>query len=1077
MISTPLASALDSIIRRQLLQALRELLQALSQTLVEHDKSALSNQEAQEVEDFLHHCVAHGEQMLADACNVISRSLSQDAADQPAALKNLSAWRLVDDEEVEDLLLARRVATRLREQVGGLEGRVCACLNRLLGRHVADADHPLSLEFLMRQLQAGLRLRKQPVSVRNLFQTQATRVLSTALVPYLEALAAEFEAARVEPLPQPQALMRTRHPPRSSPATDSAATYNAVLQLRQAAPNGSHVPVEEEQEPGLLPVSEALSDLLAQPAPADGWDAETLLARLSQQGCRLTTRQHEDTHLVSEVFQALNQQDELAPTLRPVLQRLLLPVLTATLQEPGAISDVAHPVRASLDRILRLCDHCEPPNKVLESRLEQLVGRIVGEFSGDASAFTACDAELDELLNMQQRAYRRSAERVMQTHRGRDILETAQRKVASKLARLYGKRVPKLLLEWLDVGWRDLLVHEQLNSKEDRDSWRGDWALTELLAQRLHEAVEGQAGGEGGWVYEIEHLLKVLRRRMDEFSAGHFQHATVVVEMREQLLGAKPVELVEPPPQPAPEPAVAEGLRRWGEQIEALSQGDWLQTADGQPLQLIWGNPQMDHYVLVDARGGEVGSYGLAELAARLADGTLVVDEVGSEGQGLVQRTLQDMVGRLYREIAHARSHDELTGLLNRRSFEGALAQSVAASDAPAFLMAHIDQFSLINGHAGPVAGDACLRQVASRLQQWLPTASCIARVGGVEFAAVLPACGEVRAAELAETLRLAIETEGFEWQGHRHGLTLSIGVVEAAERHDVANLFFDLQSACNRAKESGRNRVHCFSFSVDDGSAGLMAIAARVDDIVEREDLSLRVQQIAPASPDSAEQPHYELLLVMQNELQLQDFIAAAERYNRMTKVDRWVLRRIFIELERHPQLWERCARLSINLSGSSLNDDRLLGFIESLFERFAVDPRRICFELTETAAVANLAKTADLVRHLQRAGCTFSIDDFGVGFSSFDYLKRLPVDYVKIDGSFVKEIERSPSDLAMVRSINEIAHALGRQTVAEYVETPSIRALLMEMGVDYVQGFGVQRPRHLSDWLKDEALVLDPC
>ncbi|WP_255838543.1 DUF1631 family protein [Pseudomonas benzenivorans] len=1014
---------------------------------------------------------------MSRTCEVIGRSLSQEAVDRPEILKNLSAWRLVDDEEVEDLLLARRIVNRLREHVGGLEGRVCACFNRLLGHYVADAEHPLSLEFLIRQLQTGLYLRKQPVAVRSLFQAEAIRVLSTALVPYLEALAAEFEAARVEPLPLPKLLMRTRSSPRTPAPVDSAAAYRAILQLRQAVPGGVPASVDGEQGAGLLPVNEALTALLARPAPVNGWDAETLLSKLSQQGCRLTPRQHEETHLVSEVFQALNRQAELAPTLRPVLQRLLLPVLTATLQEPGAISDAGHPVRASLDRILRLSDYCEPPNKVLESRLEQLVGRIVGEFRGDVSVFSACDAELDELLNMQQRAYRRSAERVMQSHRGRDILETAQRMVAGKLARLFGERVPKLLLEWLDVGWRDLLVHEQLSTREEKDSWRGDWALTELLAQRLREAAEGHAGAEGGWAYEIEHLLKILRRRMDEFSAGHFQHASVVLGMREQLLGIKPVELVEPPSLPAPVATVTEGLQRWREQIEELKQGDWLQTADGQPRQLIWRNPQMDHYVLVDAQGGEVGSYGMAELAGQLADGTLLIGDTGGEGQSLVQRTLQDMVGRLYREIAHARSHDELTGLINRRSFEGALAESLSATDAPAFLMAHIDQFSLINGHAGPVAGDACLRQVASRLQQWLPSASCVARVGGVEFAAVLPACGEVRAAEMAETLRLAIEAEGFEWQGHRHGLTLSIGVVEAAERHDVANLFFDLQSACNAAKDSGRNRVHCFSAAADDGRAGLMAIAARVDDIVEREDLSLRVQQIAPASPDSAELPHYELLLVMQNELPLQDFIAAAERYHRMTKVDRWVLRRIFIELERHPQLWERCSGLSINLSGSSLNDDRLLGFIESLFERYAVDPRHICFELTETAAVANLAKTADLVRHLQRSGCTFSIDDFGVGFSSFDYLKRLPVDYVKIDGSFVKEIERSPSDLAMVRSINEIAHALGRRTVAEYVETPSIRARLAEMGVDYVQGFGVQRPRPLGDWLREEALVLDPC
>ena len=330
-----------------------------------------------------------------------------------------------------------------------------------------------------------------------------------------------------------------------------------------------------------------------------------------------------------------------------------------------------------------------------------------------------------------------------------------------------------------------------------------------------------------------------------------------------------------------------------------------------------------------------------------------------------------------------------------------------------------------------------------------------------------LPGYDESQALALAERLRTEVESQGFVWEGHRHGLSLSIGVVEASSRHDVANVISDLQSASNSAKQEGRNRVHCYREAQDGEHSGLLAIGARVDDIVEREELSLRLQQIAPLAVDSHELPHYELLLVMENDLQLVDFIAAAERYQRMPKVDRWVLKRIFSELERHPQVWQHSSSISINLSGSSLNDDKLLGFIESLFEQHAVEPSRICFELTETAAVANLAKTADLVRHLQLAGCSFSIDDFGVGFSSFDYLKRLPVDYVKIDGSFVREIEHSASDLAMVRSINEIAHALGRKTIAEYVESASIRERLLELGVDYVQGYGVEKPRPLEQWL----------
>ncbi len=1070
----PLAKPLETIVHGHLHEALQQFLKRLREAVMDQDLRSSTSQDLQACEDFLRFCNLYGAQAIGNTCSAIAQGLTQPTSNWSEHADKLSEWRLVGDDEVDDLLSARRMARQLRESLGSVELTVCRCLNRLHKSPMLISDNPLSLDFLVRRLQVAFRLRGQPLSVRRLFQEQVGSYLGELLQPYFKALAEAFESHGVTPLHELARPVRTErgaHPLR----TQGQAAYDAVQQLRQTLT--SVRPSTHELRPDLHSVSprEALLELREQPPPGGGWDPWALLQSLNQLGCQLSEHQREDTQLVTEVFQALNRSPNLAPALKPALQRLLLPVLSATLDDSGAIANRNHPVRVTLDRLLRLCDYCEPPNKVLEARLLDLVNRIVGEADRGDGVFLVCDSELDELSAIQQRAYRRSAERLKQLHRGRDLLENAQREVQKALAGIYGDPTPKLLLDWLEAGWRDLLVHDWLCAPGHNHAWSGDLGLTQLLADRLREAARSANGiAQRGYAYQIEHLLKVLRKRMDEFSAGNVMTSHLIGRLERQLSGAEPVEWTETPgkllelPASAPVPA---RLQRWRERVEALNEGDCLKTREGQRLQLIWGNPQMDHYVLADAQGIEVGSYGLAELCGMLADGILLVSDRESDDESLVQITLQDIVGRLYGEIAHARSHDELTGLHNRRSFEAAMARSLSSDSSPAFILAHIDQFSLINGHAGPLAGDACLRQLSECLQQCLPGASCLARIGGVEFAAILPGCEERRAAELAEGLRAVAEAKGFTWEGQQLGVTLSIGVVEAnATRHDVSNLLCDLQAACTAAKVAGRNRVHCFSMSTDDAAIGLQAIAARVDDIVEREDLSLRVQQIAPAAADSEELPHYELLLVMQNDLLLQDFIAAAERYQRMNKVDRWVLRRIFAELARQPQIWSRCSGLSINLSGCSLNDDKLLGFIESLFERFPVDPRRICFELTETAAVANLAKTADLVRHLQRIGCTFSLDDFGVGFSSFDYLKRLPVDYVKIDGSFVKEIARSRGDLAMVRSINEVAHALGRRTVAEYVETPAIRQQLLEMGVDYVQGYGVQKPVMLDRWLRQE-------
>ncbi|MFI8483250.1 EAL domain-containing protein [Pseudomonas sp. NPDC078700] len=432
-----------------------------------------------------------------------------------------------------------------------------------------------------------------------------------------------------------------------------------------------------------------------------------------------------------------------------------------------------------------------------------------------------------------------------------------------------------------------------------------------------------------------------------------------------------------------------------------------------------------------------------------------------------VLRTVQDLVGNLCEEIAYAHSHDDLTGLLNRRSFEAVVAKSLYSAEEVAYIAVQVDQLSLLNNQLGLMAGDACLNHVAQLLQRMLPNNGVLARLSGVKFAAMVQQHDEVSACVLAERMRTCIGQKRFIWQGQSLGVTLSVGVMQAAAGDDVGSVFSQLSTVCSLAKESGGNRVCRHSVLTDDARVGLLAIAVRVDEIIMREDLSLRVQQIARADIKASEIPHYELLLVMENGLALHDFIAAAERYKLMGKIDRWVLINAFSQIENTPSLWQRCASISINLSGNSLNDEDLLGFIKGLFNHYAIDPRRICFEITETTAVANLSQAAELIRQLQTLGCKFALDDFGVGFSSYEYLKYLPVDIVKIDGIFVREIVNSAHDLAIVRSINEVAHALGRITVAEYVENREVWQLLAEIGVDFVQGYGVQRPRSFQSLL----------
>ena len=1074
MITPLLSNELCAAIKQSLPDALQALLLQLEPALAEQSSKATSYVEAQALTEFQQVCRSRGATAIQSTVKAICECLPWGVAAQLTAENDNDAWNLVDDSEIDDQLDAQRLVRGLRDKLSQQERYTTHCLNRLSGEQPRDSDHPLSLEFLIRKVQHGLLLKQQTPLSRRVFLNTALPVLNDTLPGYLQALTAVFKAHKIEPLPEQHKLLRPQPSQRQTQQRAAGnAPYQAFQQLRQTQQAGEPSTPATNQAHSVPPTQlfNELSAKLTQNQTTGQWQVATLFNALSDQGYALSNQQREDASLVGDLFSALEQESNIALGVKPALRRLLVPVLQAALQDPAAFADPTHPVRTTLDRFLRLCAASDPPNKLLEARLGQLAEQICQDYDGEPDVFSQADEELNELFAVQQRAYRNNTERVMQLHRGRDTLEQARQQLAESLLEQFPQRIPKVLLDWLDVGWQQLLVNQLIRDGDSSFGLRSDMAITALLGRWLQDPqTQLEPAEQIARTYEVNHLLSILRRRMESFMPGQYQHVALLEQLQRQLLGEEQVEFTQTPTAQA-SPATTElgpENQRWLERITSLNQGDHLLTAEGQSLQLAWRNPERDRYVLVDKQGRETGTFRAQQLADQLADGRLEISDAEASSDSPIQKTLQDIVGRLYHEIAHVRSHDELTGLLNRRSFEVAVAHCLSDNQPHVFLLLHIDSFILLNHKAGRVAGDACLRQLAGMLTEAIPKTAKVARIGGVDFAIVLTNHEAQQALALAEQLRLAVEQQGFNWQEQQHNLSLSIGLVEASAHHDVANILCDLQTAANQAKESGRNRVHRYQPEDDRENSDLLNIAAQVDDIVLHEQLSLRLQQIAPLVADSTELPHYELLLVMENDLLLADFITAAERYQRMPKVDRWVLSSIFKALAANPQVWQFSSSVSINLSGSSLNDDRLLGFIESLFEQYAVAPERICFEITETAAVASLAKTADLVRQLQRAGCRFSIDDFGIGYSSFDYLKRLPVDYVKIDGSFVKDIEHSPSDLAMVKSINDIAHALGRKTIAEYVESDAIREQLRKVGVDYIQGYAVEKPKPLQKWLR---------
>ncbi len=424
----------------------------------------------------------------------------------------------------------------------------------------------------------------------------------------------------------------------------------------------------------------------------------------------------------------------------------------------------------------------------------------------------------------------------------------------------------------------------------------------------------------------------------------------------------------------------------------------------------------------------------------------------------------------LNRRLSYHASHDILTGLVNRREFENRLERALKSAKAQeaSYTLCYLDldQFKIVNDSCGHSAGDSLLSQLGALLKAKIRWRDTLARLGGDEFGLLLESCSLEEAMRTADGLREAIREHKFTWDDRTFSLGVSIGVVPITqESEDVANLLSAADSACQAAKEAGRNRI----YSYQDNDIDMlrrrreMQWAARINNALEENRFELFRQTILPLQVKE-EGAHYELLLRMRDEngkLVSPDlFISAAERYGITPNIDRWVVRQAFRWLVSEADERERLSLCSINLSGQSLTDDNFLPYVVQQLQESGLDATKICFEITETAAIASYAQASRFINALRELGCKFALDDFGTGLSSFGYLKHFPVDFLKIDGSFVKEILHDAIDREMVRSINEIGHLTGKQTIAEFAENQEIITMLRGIGVDYAQGYGVDEP-----------------
>lgn len=431
---------------------------------------------------------------------------------------------------------------------------------------------------------------------------------------------------------------------------------------------------------------------------------------------------------------------------------------------------------------------------------------------------------------------------------------------------------------------------------------------------------------------------------------------------------------------------------------------------------------------------------------------------------------------KLFDQLDYHASHDLLTGLINRREIESKVKAAVlqANQDSSKHVLCYLDldQFKIINDTCTHIAGDELLKQFSKFLQGNVRGQDITARLGGDEFGILMSFCSVAQAKRVVEQLLEKVADFQFLWEDKIFRIGVSIGLVEIDENSvSVAELFRQADIACYAAKAAGRHRCHIYREDDEELAKRTDELqwVSRIHNGLENDKFVLYAQEIrALADGDNAPR-HHELLIRLEEEkgeiIPPGAFLPAVERFHLSQKLDQWVIKTAFEWISRNKGNSSTNTVFSLNISGPSFGDQKLFDFIKIELERTQLNAAQICFEVTETAAINNLSQARVFIESLKEHGFLFALDDFGSGLSSFEYLKNLPVDYLKIDGQFVKDIETDPIDLAMLKSINDIGHVMGKKTIAEFVENGNIMKMLEELKVDFAQGYHLGRPIPLDE------------
>ncbi|QJD59227.1 DUF1631 family protein [Pseudomonas sp. gcc21] len=1039
---------------------------------------------------------------------------------------------LVEKNEFEDWLVIRKAISKaeiiLREQLLELQLRLDAAFGSPDGSHCYNPYSPSALCYGFAEVTRDWRLtgKVQVVAFKVLYD-----VLLSNLAPLYRGLNQLFIEAGVLPdidveqylteqaIRERKANDASRHqqPPPApaditspAPSTEKAQTpaqaesanttpgsakatpsaFNTATRLWSAhkrlnSGTAGRLTLPEEPSEPPLPSRATLSalqqmqqQLLAQHADLSKPGALKQLLEASDPGVQLSEFEEDSADMIENLFDNIVQSDQVADDLRDEVRKLEVPVLRVMLKDQSLFTADFHPARQAVNHIALLSDQSSTHAAYNKAAVINAITTILE--SSDDEGFTRSLLILDQLVAKEKRLVERNLRRLAEAADGQQRIRKAQQLIDRELVRRFGSRpVPAPVFELLEHGWKGLMMLCLFRQGDDSRSWDLTLAIVDqLVARTLPDSQEAS-----GNLIRIDALLRLIGKGLAKVHDAEGRHEQLLDNIESLLNGnefpsAVYRSTIEPVEEPSDNDATAQ---RWIKRAKGLRKGQWLEclAPPQSPVlyQLAWVADDFSQFILASQQGKKVSELSLQEMAHKLRHRSLTALEHAA--LPAVEQGLDTLVQKIYEKLAFEASHDQLTGLCTRREFSQCIAQSVANAkerrQRHTLIFIDILQFKLVNNTCGYEAGDRLLQELARSLENLAGDDAIVGRIGAAEFGVVVPLDAEVEGFQLASAIKAEIEGTRFEEGGHSFVINTAMALLGFDHTNDrVMELLRTVEVAAEMSKKAGRRKIQV----VHPGDARLeerdevMNWVTRINRALDENSLKIRCQAISPIH--SSVLPHYEILLTVVddagNHLPPGEFITAAEEFNRMAAVDRWVIEAVFGWMTEHLPGLEYIGGFSINLSGHSLNDETFTDFLFDALIRYPVPRDKLIFEITETTAIANLEDASDFITEMRGIGCRFSLDDFGVGQSSFSYLKRLPVDFIKIDGSFVINIADDPVDFALVRSITEMGHFLGKKVIAEYVADAAILEAVSSIGVDYAQGF------HFGRHVMLDQLVLAP-